>query len=265
MNAKSNGVILKVAGIHTYYGTIHALKGISLEVRDGEIVTLIGANGAGKSTTLRSINGLNHPRDGSIVFKGEDITQRPAHEVVRMGISQSPEGRHVFPRMSVLENLEMGAYQRANRAEVREDLDRVYGLFPRLAERKNQRAGTMSGGEQQMLAIGRALMARPQLLLLDEPSMGLAPQIVQEIFEIVRNLNTAGGVSFLLAEQNAHVALRYADYGYILENGRIVFDGTPETLRENEDVKEFYLGVSGGNRRSFKEVKHYRRRKRWLA
>ena len=181
--------VLRVEDVHTFYGSIEALKGISLEVREGEIVTLIGANGAGKSTTLRSINGLNHPREGKIVFQGTDVTSMPPHQIVKRGISQSPEGRKLFPRMSVTENLEMGAFQRTDRAEIREDMDRVYSLFPRLAERKTQKAGTMSGGEQQMLAIGRALMARPKLLLLDEPSMGLAPIFVEKIFEIVREIN----------------------------------------------------------------------------
>jgi branched-chain amino acid transport system ATP-binding protein len=233
--------ILEVRDVHTYYGTIHALKGISLEVREGEIVTLIGSNGAGKSTTLRSINGLNHPREGTIVFQGEDITQRPAHAIVHMGISQSPEGRHVFPRMSVLENLEMGAYQRDNRSEIREDLDRVYGLFPRLAERKSQKAGTMSGGEQQMLAIGRALMARPKLLLLDEPSMGLAPIFVDKIFEIIREIN-AQGTPILLVEQNAAMALDAASRGYVLETGRIALADDAKSLRRNEQVRKAYLG-----------------------
>jgi branched-chain amino acid transport system ATP-binding protein len=233
--------ILELNDVHTYYGTIHALKGISLEVRDGEIVTLIGSNGAGKSTTLRSINGLNHPREGKITFQGEDITDKPAHEIVHMGISQSPEGRHVFPRMSVLENLEMGAYQRDNRREIAEDLERVYGLFPRLAERKTQKAGTLSGGEQQMLAMGRALMARPKLLLLDEPSMGLAPIFVEKIFEIVREIN-GQGTPILLVEQNAAMALDAADRGYVLETGHIALADDAKALRTNEQVRKTYLG-----------------------
>jgi branched-chain amino acid transport system ATP-binding protein len=233
--------ILKLDDVHTYYGTIHALKGVSLEVREGEIVTLIGSNGAGKSTTLRSINGLNHPREGTITFQGENITERPAHAIVHMGISQSPEGRRVFPRMSVLENLEMGAYQRDNRAEIREDLDRVYGLFPRLAERKSQKAGTMSGGEQQMLAIGRALMARPKLLLLDEPSMGLAPIFVDKIFEIIGEINEQG-TPILLVEQNAAMALDAASRGYVLETGRIALADDAKSLRQNEQVRKTYLG-----------------------
>ena len=233
--------ILDVQNIHTYYGTIHALKGISLDVREGEVVTLIGANGAGKSTTLRSINGLNHPREGKITFQGEDITDRPAHEVVSMGISQSPEGRRIFPRMSVLENLQMGAYQRDNRAEIREDLGRVYSLFPRLEERKGQKAGTLSGGEQQMLAIGRALMARPKLLLLDEPSMGLAPIFVDKIFEIIKEINHQG-TPILLVEQNALMALDAANRGYVLETGRIALADDAKALRENEQVRKTYLG-----------------------
>jgi branched-chain amino acid transport system ATP-binding protein len=233
--------ILSVDDVHTYYGTIHALKGVSLDVREGEIVTLIGSNGAGKSTTLRSINGLNHPREGKITFSGEDITDRPPHEIVKLGIAQSPEGRHVFPRMSVFENLEMGAYQRGDKAGIREDIDRVYGLFPRLAERKAQKAGTLSGGEQQMLAIGRALMARPKLLLLDEPSMGLAPIFVEKIFEIVREINEQG-TPILLVEQNALMALDAADRGYVMETGHIALADDAKALRENEQVRKTYLG-----------------------
>jgi branched-chain amino acid transport system ATP-binding protein len=233
--------ILSVDDVHTYYGTIHALKGVSLDVREGEIVTLIGSNGAGKSTTLRSINGLNHPREGKITFAGEDITDRPPHEIVKLGIAQSPEGRHVFPRMSVFENLEMGAYQRSDKAGIREDIDRVFGLFPRLAERRTQRAGTLSGGEQQMLAIGRALMARPKLLLLDEPSMGLAPIFVEKIFEIVREINEQG-TPILLVEQNALMALDAADRGYVMETGHIALADDAKALRENEQVRKTYLG-----------------------
>jgi branched-chain amino acid transport system ATP-binding protein len=233
--------ILSVDDVHTYYGTIHALKGVSLDVREGEIVTLIGSNGAGKSTTLRSINGLNHPREGKITFAGEDITDRPPHEIVKLGIAQSPEGRHVFPRMSVFENLEMGAYQRSDKAGIREDIDRVFGLFPRLAERRTQRAGTLSGGEQQMLAIGRALMARPKLLLLDEPSMGLAPIFVEKIFEIVREINEQG-TPILLVEQNALMALETAKRGYVMETGRIALADDAKALRNNEQVRKTYLG-----------------------
>jgi branched-chain amino acid transport system ATP-binding protein len=239
---KANGnVILKVEDVHTYYGTIQALKGISIEVHEGEIVTLIGANGAGKSTTLRSINGLNHPREGTITFQGTDITDTAPHEIVRMGISQSPEGRHVFPRMSVLENLEMGAYQRENRSEISQDLDRVYTLFPRLQERRTQKAGTLSGGEQQMLAMGRALMARPKLLLLDEPSMGLAPIFVEKIFEIIREINDQG-TPILLVEQNALMALETANRGYVLETGHIALADDAKALRDNEQVRKTYLG-----------------------
>jgi branched-chain amino acid transport system ATP-binding protein len=239
--APSGDVILKVDDVHTYYGTIQALKGISLEVKKGEIVTLIGANGAGKSTTLRSINGLNHPREGTIIFEGQDITRTAPHEIVQMGISQSPEGRRIFPRMSVLENLEMGAYQRTGGPEVQEDLDRVYSLFPRLKERLHQKAGTMSGGEQQMLAMGRALMARPKLLLLDEPSMGLAPIFVERIFEIIREINQQG-TPILLVEQNALMALDTADRGYVLETGHVALADEAKALRDNEQVRKTYLG-----------------------
>jgi branched-chain amino acid transport system ATP-binding protein len=237
----SDDIVLLVEDVHTFYGSIEALKGISLEVREGEIVTLIGANGAGKSTTLRSINGLNHPRVGKIIFEGTDVTSMPPHQIVKRGISQSPEGRKLFPRMSVIENLEMGAFQRTDRGEIREDMDRVYSLFPRLAERKTQKAGTMSGGEQQMLAIGRALMARPKLLLLDEPSMGLAPIFVEKIFEIVREINEQG-TPILLVEQNALMALDTADRGYVLETGTIALADDAKKLRENEQVRKTYLG-----------------------
>ena len=237
----NNNLILKLDDIHTYYGTIHALKGISLEVYEGEIVTLIGANGAGKSTTLRSINGLNHPREGTITFQGKNITDTAPHQIVRMGISQSPEGRHVFPRMTVLENLEMGAYQREDRSAISEDLDRVYTLFPRLKERVTQKAGTMSGGEQQMLAMGRALMARPKLLLLDEPSMGLAPIFVEKIFEIIREINQQG-TPILLVEQNALMALDTANRGYVLETGHVALADDAKALRDNEQVRKTYLG-----------------------
>jgi branched-chain amino acid transport system ATP-binding protein len=242
MSARANGdVILHLEDVHTYYGTIHALKGITLDVRDGEIVTLIGANGAGKSTTLRSINGLNTPREGSITFQGRNITRKAPHDIVEMGISQSPEGRRLFPHMTVLENLEMGAFQRKDRAGIKEDLDRVYGLFPRLAERKSQRGGTLSGGEQQMCAIGRALMARPKLLMLDEPSMGLAPIFVEKIFEIVGEINQQG-TTILLVEQNALMALDAAQRGYVLETGRVVLADDAKSLRQNEQVRKTYLG-----------------------
>ncbi len=233
--------LLQLRGVETFYGTIQALKGISIDVRDGEIVTLIGANGAGKSTTLRSINGLNHPRKGSIVFKGRDITYQSAHSIVKMGIAQSPEGRKLFPRMTVTENLEMGAFQRHDRAGVREDMDRVFTLFPRLAERRTQKAGTMSGGEQQMCAIGRALMARPTLLMLDEPSMGLAPIFVERIFETIVEVNKQG-TSILLVEQNALMALHVANRGYVLETGTVALADEAKALAQNEQVRKTYLG-----------------------
>ena len=240
-NGDGRQLLLELRDVHTYYGAIHALKGISLEVRDGEIVTLIGANGAGKSTTLRSINGLNTPREGSISFQGRNITRRAPHDIVQMGISQSPEGRRLFPHMTVLENLEMGAFQQADRSTFKQDLERVYSLFPRLSERKSQKAGTLSGGEQQMVAIGRALMARPKLLLLDEPSMGLAPIFVERIFEIIREIN-AQGTPILLVEQNALMALDVADRGYVLETGRVALHDTAAALRKNEQVRKAYLG-----------------------
>ena len=233
--------VLRIEDVHTFYGSIEALKGISLDVHDGEIVTLIGANGAGKSTTLRSINGLNHPRNGKIFFQGTDVTSMPPHQIVKRGISQSPEGRKLFPRMSVTENLEMGAFQRTDRSEIKEDMDRVFSLFPRLAERRTQKAGTMSGGEQQMLAIGRALMARSKLLLLDEPSMGLAPIFVEKIFEIVKEINDQG-TPILLVEQNALMALDTADRGYVLETGKIALADDAKALRQNEQVRKTYLG-----------------------
>jgi branched-chain amino acid transport system ATP-binding protein len=239
--AAGNGLVLELEDIHTYYGAIHALKGVSLTVGEGEIVTLIGANGAGKSTTLRSINGINHPREGTIRFQGRDITNAPAHEIVKMGVAQSPEGRRLFPRMTVLENLEMGAFQRTDRANFAEDMDRVFHLFPRLAERKLQKAGTMSGGEQQMCAIGRALMARPKLLMLDEPSMGLAPIFVEKIFEIVKEINEQG-TPILLVEQNALMALDAAHRGYVLETGAIALEGPATDLSNDERVRRTYLG-----------------------
>jgi branched-chain amino acid transport system ATP-binding protein len=240
-NRAGNGIVLNLDDVHTYYGAIHALKGVSLKVHEGEVVTLIGANGAGKSTTLRSINGINHPRQGTIHFQGRDISRAPAHEIVKMGIAQSPEGRRLFPRMTVLENLEMGAFQRTDRANFQEDLDRVFDLFPRLAERKTQKAGTMSGGEQQMCAMGRALMARPKLLLLDEPSMGLAPIFVERIFEIVREINSQG-TPILLVEQNALMALDTASRGYVMETGVIALEGPAKDLRNDEKVRQTYLG-----------------------
>ena len=242
MSVRNGGTrVLELERVETFYGTIRALRGISLEVGEGEIVTLLGANGAGKTTTLRSINGLNRPRHGTIRFQGEDITSLPAHEIVKKGISQSPEGRKLFPRMTVVENLEMGAFGRKDRAEVREDMDRVFTLFPRLAERKAQKAGTMSGGEQQMCAIGRALMARPKLLMLDEPSMGLAPIFVERIFETVVEINEQG-TPILLVEQNALMALDVAKRGYVMETGSIVLHGPSSELKTNEDVRRTYLG-----------------------
>jgi len=237
----SNGAVLEIDDIHTYYGAIHALKGVSLTVAGHEIVTLIGANGAGKSTTLRSINGLNHPRQGTIRFQGEDITNASPHTIVASGIAQSPEGRRLFPRMSVTENLEMGAFQRTDKENFKEDMDRVFELFPRLHERRSQKAGTMSGGEQQMCAIGRALMARPKLLLLDEPSMGLAPIFVEKIFEIVIEINKQG-TPVLLVEQNALMALDVANRGYVLETGRVALEGPAAELKVNDRVRKTYLG-----------------------
>jgi branched-chain amino acid transport system ATP-binding protein len=233
--------VLELENVHTYYGAIHAIKGVTLEVGDGEIVTLLGANGAGKSTTLRSINGLNHPRRGRIHLRGEDITYDSPHEIVARGVAQSPEGRKLFPRMTVLENLEMGAFQRKDKSGLKDDLDRVFTLFPRLAERKSQKAGTMSGGEQQMCAIGRALMAHPTLLLLDEPSMGLAPIFVEKIFEIIVEINKQG-TPILLVEQNALMALEVAQRGYVLETGKIALSDTAKALRDNEEVRKTYLG-----------------------
>ncbi len=233
--------LLEVDDIHTFYGSIEALKGISLEVHQGEIVTLIGSNGAGKSTTLRSISGIVPPRTGHISFQGVEITGLAGHEVAELGIAQSPEGRRIFPRMTVLENLEMGAFIR-NDAQIRQDIDRVYDLFPRLKEREKQKAGTMSGGEQQMLAIGRALMANPKLLLLDEPSLGLAPVIVDKIYEIIREINQRG-VTILLVEQNANYALDVSKRGYVLETGKVALTNDSESLRNDPEVMKAYLGT----------------------
>jgi branched-chain amino acid transport system ATP-binding protein len=242
MNATATATpLLAVDGIETFYGSIQALKGVTLEVHDGELVTLIGANGAGKSTTLRSINGLNHPRKGTISFRGVDITNEPAHEIVKQGIAQSPEGRKLFPRMSVTENLELGAFQRKDKAAFKDDMDRVFELFPRLAERRHQKAGTMSGGEQQMCAIGRALMARPTLLMLDEPSMGLAPIFVERIFETIVEVNKQG-TSILLVEQNALMALDVANRGYVLETGHVALADNAKALAQNPEVRKTYLG-----------------------
>jgi branched-chain amino acid transport system ATP-binding protein len=263
---------LSVNNIEVIYDhVILVLKGVSLQVPPGRIVALLGANGAGKSTTLKSISTLlrgerGEVTKGNIEFKGERIDQLTPNELVKRGLSQVMEGRHCFGHLTIEENLLAGAYtRRMSRAELRDALEMVYRYFPRLKQRRASQAGYTSGGEQQMCAIGRALMAKPSMILLDEPSMGLAPQIVEEIFEIVRDLNTKENVSFLLAEQNTMVALRYADFGYILENGRVVMEGDAKELAGNEDVKEFYLGVSGAGRKSFRDMKFYRRRKRWLA
>ena len=233
--------LLEIEDMHSYYGHIQALRGISLTVDEGEVVTLIGSNGAGKTTTLRSIHGILPPKQGRIIFAGEEIQGVPAHELISRGIAQSPEGRRIFFRMTVLENLEMGAYHRNDGSGIREDMDRVYDLFPRLKERTKQEAGTMSGGEQQMLAIGRALMSRPRLLLLDEPSMGLAPVLVERIFEIIREINKQG-TTILLVEQNANIALEIATRGYVLESGAIVNSAPAAELREDPTVREAYLG-----------------------
>ncbi len=265
-------VVLNVRNIEVIYDhVILVLKGVSLEVPEGGIVALLGANGAGKTTTIKSISNLlgterGEVSKGSIEYMGERVDQLSPTELVRRGVVQVMEGRHCFEHLTVEENLMTGAYTRRDgRARVEQDLEMVYNYFPRLKERRKSQAGYTSGGEQQMVAVGRALMARPRLILLDEPSMGLAPQLVEEIFEIVAALNRNEGVTFLLAEQNTTVALRYATYGYILENGRVVMDGEARQLAENEDVKEFYLGMSGGDRKNFRNVKHYRRRKRWLS
>ena len=233
--------LLEIENMHSYYGHIQALRGISLTVDEGEVVTLIGSNGAGKTTTLRSIHGILPPKQGRIIFAGEEIQGTPAHEMIGKGIAQSPEGRRIFFRMTVLENLEMGAYHRNDSSGIREDMDRVFDLFPRLKERTKPEAGTMSGGEQQMLAIGRALMSRPRLLLLDEPSMGLAPVLVERIFEIIREINKQG-TTILLVEQNANVALEIATRGYVLETGAIVNSAPAAELREDPTVREAYLG-----------------------
>ena len=233
--------MLKIDNIHVYYGAIHALKGVSLEVRKGEIVTLIGANGAGKSTTLRTVSGLLAPKSGAITFLGENIAGTPAHEIVKHGISQVPEGRRIFAEMSVQENLEMGAFTRKDKAGVAKDFDLVYRRFPRLEERRKQQAGTLSGGEQQMLAMGRALMSRPKLLLLDEPSMGLAPLLIKEIFSIIEDINREG-TTVLLVEQNANMALSIAHRAYVMETGRITLQGAAKDLAASEDVRKAYLG-----------------------
>jgi branched-chain amino acid transport system ATP-binding protein len=264
--------LLAVRNIEVIYDhVILVLKGVSLEVPKGGIVALLGANGAGKSTTIKSISNLlraerGEVTKGSVEYKGQRIDGLTPNELVRRGVIQVMEGRHCFGHLTVEENLLTGAYTRRDgRAAIAADMEMVYGYFPRLKERRKSQAGYTSGGEQQMVAMGRAMMSKPETILLDEPSMGLAPQLVEEIFEIVVKLNREQNVSFLLAEQNTSIALRHAHYGYILENGRVVLDGTAEALRGNEDVKEFYLGVSGSGRKSFRDIKHYKRRKRWLA
>ena len=265
-------ILLGVNNIEVIYDhVILVLKGVSLEVPEGGIVALLGANGAGKTTTLKAVSNLlraerGEVTKGTIVFDDQQVDRLTPNDLVKRGVIQVMEGRHCFEHLTVEENLLTGAYTRRDgRAAVQQDLEMVYGYFPRLKERRSSQAGYTSGGEQQMTAIGRALMSRPRMILLDEPSMGLAPQLVEEIFEIVKLLNEQQGVSILLAEQNTNIALRYAKYGYILENGRVVLDGTAEALRDNEDVKEFYLGLSSGGRKSYRDVKHYKRRKRWLA
>jgi branched-chain amino acid transport system ATP-binding protein len=265
-------LVLSVKNIEVIYDrVILVLKGVSLDVPKGGIVALLGANGAGKTTTLKAISNLLRAErgdvtKGAILFDGAEVQHLSPNELVRRGCIQVMEGRHCFGHLTIEENLLTGAFTRRDgKAAIKADLEMVYNYFPRLRERKNSLAGYTSGGEQQMCAIGRALMSRPKMILLDEPSMGLAPQIVEEIFGIVKDLNEKEGVSFLLAEQNTHMALQFARYGYILENGRVVMDGEAKALTANEDVKEFYLGISEGRRKSFRDGKHYRRRKRWLA
>jgi len=235
--------LLEIRNIKTYYGSIQALKGISMEVAEGEIITLIGANGAGKTTALMSVSGITPPRSGEIIFMGRPIHGMAPEKIVSLGISQSPEGRHIFPHLTVMENLDMGAFLRADRDGIKKDMEYIFELFPVLTERRNQQGGTLSGGEQQMLAISRALMARPRLLLLDEPSLGLAPRVVSRIFEIIKKINTEHKTTILLVEQNANLALRVAHRGYVMENGRIVLGDTAERLLSNEEVKKAYLGV----------------------
>ena len=260
--------MLRVKNLQVHYGMIHALRSVSVHVKEKEVVALIGGNGAGKTTLLCAVTGLVRTTSGEVALDGVDVTKEKADRIVRKGIAHVPEGRHVFKPLSGEDNLLLGAYHRYSwrkAAAIHGEIDEVYALFPVLGERRRQPAGTLSGGEQQMLVIGRALLSRPKVLLLDEPSMGLAPQIVQEVFEIVRDLNTKERVTFLLAEQNTNMALQYSDYGYIMESGRVVMDGPATELATNEDVKEFYLGVGGGERKSFRDVKSYKRRKRWLA
>jgi branched-chain amino acid transport system ATP-binding protein len=258
--------MLEVRGIDVFYGEAQALFGLDLDVADGEVICIVGPNGAGKTTLVQAVAGMLPVAHGSVRVGETEVAGQPAHRVCRFGVAIVPEGRRIFPGMTVADNLALGAYRREARGHHDESLAWVHSLFPRLGERGGQLAGSLSGGEQQMLAIGRALMAHPKLMLLDEPSMGLAPRLVAEIFDIVVRLNQDEGVAVLLAEQNAAMALRVAEYAYIMENGRIVLDGDGETISENEDVKEFYLGLSGvGQRKSYRDVKHYKRRKRWLS
>ena len=256
--------MLELDDIHVQYGNIRSLRGVSLRVAEGELVALIGSNGAGKTTTLRTISALLRPSRGTITFEGAQIQRASTDRIVALGISHCPEGRRIFGSLTVRENLVLGAVSRSDRAAAATELEMVFGLFPLLKERLNQAGGTLSGGEQQMLAIGRALMARPRLILMDEPSMGLSPLLVLEVFAIIRRLNRDLGISILLVEQNANMALKAADYGYIMEGGKVVLDGPAESLMNNEDVKEFYLGGGSGERRSFKNLKSFKRRKRWL-
>ena len=267
----TSNIVLNVNGIEVIYNhVILVLKGVSLQVPEGGIVALLGGNGAGKTTTLRAVSNLlrgerGEVTKGSIELRGERIENLSPAELVRRGVVQVMEGRHCFAHLTIEENLLTGAYTRASKSEIAANLEKVYAYFPRLKTRRSSQAAYTSGGEQQMCAIGRAIMASPSMVLLDEPSMGLAPQIVEEVFEIVKDLNTRERVTFLLAEQNTNMALKYSSYGYILESGRIVMDGPAQELASNEDVKEFYLGMGGGGRKSFRDVKSYKRRKRWLA
>ena len=272
LNSTEKDILLKVNNIEVVYNhIILVLRGVSLNVRQGGITALLGGNGAGKSTTLKAISNLLHSErgevtKGSITYKEQSIMNENPSQMVKKGVIQVMEGRHCFEHLTVEENLLTGSYTRTDgKSAIASDLELVYSYFPRLRERRKSQAGYTSGGEQQMCAIGRALMSKPETILLDEPSMGLAPQLVEEIFGIVRDLNEKEGVSFLLAEQNTNIALKFAHYGYILESGRVVMDGTAKELRENPDVKEFYLGMSEGGRKSFRDVRSYRRRKRWLS
>ena len=268
---QSNDIVLNVNGIEVIYNhVILVLKGVSLQVQEGRIAAILGGNGAGKTTTLRAISNLlkaerGEVTKGSIELRGERIENQTPADLVKKGVVQVMEGRHCFAHLTIEENLLTGSYTRTDKGEIEANLEKVYNYFPRLKDRRTSQAAYTSGGEQQMCAIGRALMANPSVILLDEPSMGLAPQIVEEVFEIVKDLNQREKVTVLLAEQNTNMALQYADYGYIMESGRIVMDGAAADLRSNEDVKEFYLGVGGGERKSFRDVKSYKRRKRWLA